>query len=90
MAWHGDVKTEQSTMQRQLEALEQNIRDIQDCIAGRATGKVYEDLKSQLHNLQSERRGRYFHLHRDELREKVTMSQDGTHVIDYNNAIPDL
>jgi len=79
-----------STMERQLEALEEEIRDTQDCIMGRARGKVYESLKIKLANYQSERKTRYFNLHRDELRGKVTMSQDDSYVISFNNAIPDL
>jgi hypothetical protein len=44
----------------------------------------------KLDNLQGERRQMIWVRDRDELREKVKVSPDGTHVIDYQGAIPDL
>ena len=79
-----------SPNQKKIDRIEDEIRDIKLCLSGSSTSKKWQDLKLKLTILQRERRMWIWTLHRDELRDKVKVSPDGTHVLDYQGAIPDL
>jgi hypothetical protein len=79
-----------STAQRHIDYLEEEIRDVQLMLRGSSDSKHWQDWKLKLKILQDERRDRFWELHRDELGDKVKVSSDGTHVIDYQGAVPDL
>lgn len=73
-----------------IKRLEKEILDIRACLSGDQTSDLWKELQGKLTNLNRQRRMWIFTTNREQLRDKVKMSLDGTHVIDWQEAIPEL
>ena len=73
-----------------LEQVEEQITDIKLAMTGSSSSKLWQEWGIKLANLQSTRRRLIFQMNQDHYRPLVEMSMNGTHVLNWKNAIPDL